>query len=282
MEIIFSVFYSIYLTIIFICLTAVSIIMPRLRKNDMKKPMYIYMGFYILNTVFLKYFFKTSPFKSIIANFLMLVLAHFLAQKFKLYGLTGQISSGKSTVGKYLETRYKAVVIDIDKLNREVLEYEKVKNNIRKNFGQEVFLNDGSLNRQAMREIIFSDSKKRQTLERITHIEVFKSLIIRIFKEKFLYNAKYLFLENAILLRFPLLKLICFPILAVCTHNKAEVVRRIMERDNSPREVAENILNNQMKIEDFVQQADYVIFNDSNLDTLYKEVDEYFKLMNNN
>ncbi|USX51891.1 dephospho-CoA kinase [Lentzea sp. HUAS12] len=84
-------------------------------------------------------------------------------------GLTGGIGSGKSTIARLLAERG-AVVIDADKLAREVLEpgtdglAEVVKA-----FGEDVLSADGTLNRAALAAKAFASEEARQTLNGITH-----------------------------------------------------------------------------------------------------------------
>ncbi|MET9230497.1 dephospho-CoA kinase [Lentzea sp. NPDC003310] len=84
-------------------------------------------------------------------------------------GLTGGIGSGKSTIARLLADNG-AVVIDADKLAREVLEpgtdglAEVVKA-----FGEDVLHEDGTLNRAALAAKAFATEEARQTLNGITH-----------------------------------------------------------------------------------------------------------------
>ncbi|MFD9704060.1 dephospho-CoA kinase [Lentzea sp. NPDC059081] len=84
-------------------------------------------------------------------------------------GLTGGIGSGKSTVAKLLVERG-AVVIDADKLAREVLEpgTEGLAEVVRA-FGADVLNADGSLDRAALAAKAFASEEARQTLNGITH-----------------------------------------------------------------------------------------------------------------
>jgi dephospho-CoA kinase len=269
-----------YICITFFVLLIISITLPRITKIDKNKPIFYYGGFYIVNSIILNYFFKFNPLKTILENLILLLVAHLIGIRLRVMGLTGQICSGKSTVAKYLESKYKACVVDIDKLNRDVLEMNSVKRKIRKTFGDEVYNPKNELDKMKMRKIIYSDINKKRQLEKITHFEVFKLLIKTILKEKLLYGTQLVFIENAILLRFELLKYLCYPIIAVCTHHKVEIVRRIMNRDQCDKETAEKILDNQMKIEEFIEQSDCVIFNDGELNQLETEIDKILeKLM---
>jgi dephospho-CoA kinase len=275
-----KVFLLFYLIITAVFLILLSIILPRLTKNDKKRPLYIYVGYYVLNTGLLNYIFHFNPIKTILLNLIFLIFSNFIGSKLRVMGLTGQICSGKSTVSKYLRDKYKACVIDIDKLNREVLEIDEVKKEIRRNFGDDVFTNENELDRLKMRQIIYAEPNKKKLLERITHGRVFKLLFKTLLLEKLIYRNKYVFLENAILLRFNLFKYICFPIVSVCTTKKAEIIGRVMARDNCDRLTAERILDSQMKLEDYINQSDYVIFNDDDESALYKEVDSFLDKIN--
>jgi dephospho-CoA kinase len=271
-----SFFLFLYMIVSFFILIIISMALPRIVKIDKNKPFYIYIGYYIINSVVLNYIFRFYPIKTIFLNIFMLLISHFVGSRLRLQGLTGQICCGKTTVAKYLEQKYKAAIINIDELNREVLELPEVKKEIKIKFGDDVYDPTGEiLNKQKMKKIIFSDPNKRKQLEMITHGKVFKLLFLRVMKEKFLYNNKFVFIENAILLRFTIFKYLCYPILAVCTTLKAEVIGRVMHRDNCDRETAEKILRSQMTTEEFVKQSDYVVFNDGDMQALYQEVDKF-------
>lgn len=84
-------------------------------------------------------------------------------------GLTGGIGSGKSTVARLL-AECGAVVIDADKLAREVLEpgTDGLKEVV-KAFGEDVLDEDGTLNRAALAAKAFATEEARQTLNGITH-----------------------------------------------------------------------------------------------------------------
>ncbi|MEV6244563.1 dephospho-CoA kinase [Lentzea sp. NPDC051838] len=84
-------------------------------------------------------------------------------------GLTGGIGSGKSTVARLLAENG-ALIIDADKLAREVLEpgTDGLKEVV-KAFGADVLNEDGTLNRAALAAKAFAGEDARQTLNGITH-----------------------------------------------------------------------------------------------------------------
>jgi dephospho-CoA kinase len=86
-----------------------------------------------------------------------------------LFGLTGGIASGKSTVAARLRARG-VPVIDADELAREVVApgTEGLRSMVRE-FGQAVLEPSGALDRKAMARIAFSNDEARRTLNAITH-----------------------------------------------------------------------------------------------------------------
>lgn len=241
--------------------------------------------FYILNTFFLRLLFSFNTIFSLLHNLFVIFMAYFIVEQVSIIGITGQICSGKSTFVQYLRDHYKASVIEIDRLNREVLNRREVQTEIEKKFGNSVFTYDENshqryLDRGKMKEIIFSDPTKRRQLERITHFRVFLSFFLVLFREKFIKRRKYVFVENAILLRFKIFKMLCKKIISVCVKDSNILVDRIIQRDNCSRETAQNILKNQMKLEDFVKQSDYVIYNEESENDFYEDIENTLRHLN--
>ena len=83
--------------------------------------------------------------------------------------LTGGIASGKSTVAAAFERRG-ITVIDSDQLAREVVAPGTPGfTAVTARFGADVIAADGSLDRRALRAIVFTDPAARRDLESITH-----------------------------------------------------------------------------------------------------------------
>jgi len=85
-------------------------------------------------------------------------------------GLTGPIGCGKSTVAGWLGQRPGVVVIDADRVAREVVEPgEPVLDAVLARFGDGLRREDGTLDRAALGRIVFSDPAALRDLEAITH-----------------------------------------------------------------------------------------------------------------
>lgn len=89
-----------------------------------------------------------------------------------LVGLTGNIASGKSTVAKMLAERG-ATIIDADELARQaVAPGTPGLEAIVARWGAGILRPDGSLDRAALRGIVFNDQEQLEALNRIVHPDV--------------------------------------------------------------------------------------------------------------
>jgi len=122
-----------------------------------------------------------------------------------MVGLTGEICSGKSYIGKKLETigqEYGIEVhnIELDHVGHEILEsltdpiYEDVRTQIIKTFEEKTKNKDGTINRKVLGEIVFNNQKE---LEKLNDI-MYTPLMVRLRRE--LLGKKGLFLINAALI----------------------------------------------------------------------------------
>ena len=84
-------------------------------------------------------------------------------------GLTGGIGAGKSAVARTL-AELGAIVIDADQLAREVVEPGTPGlARVVEEFGEEILQDDGSLDRERLGAIVFSDPQRLQRLNAIVH-----------------------------------------------------------------------------------------------------------------
>jgi dephospho-CoA kinase len=85
-------------------------------------------------------------------------------------GLTGPIGCGKSTVARWLGERTGVVVIDADRVARDVLDRgEPALAEVTARFGSELLREDGELDRAALGRIVFADPPALRDLEAIVH-----------------------------------------------------------------------------------------------------------------
>ncbi len=86
-----------------------------------------------------------------------------------LVALTGGIGSGKSTVAQLFAERG-IVVVDADEIAREVVAPQTTAlQQITEQFGAAILNSDGTLNRTALRNIVFAQQDKRRWLNQLLH-----------------------------------------------------------------------------------------------------------------
>jgi len=101
-----------------------------------------------------------------------------------LVGLTGGIGSGKSTVSGLLQARG-AVIIDADAIVREVQQPgSPVLAELAQKFGPDVLAQDGSLDRQAVANIVFTDPDALKSLNAIVHPAVGREMNQRMIAQR--------------------------------------------------------------------------------------------------
>ena len=99
-----------------------------------------------------------------------------------LIGLTGGIGSGKSLAASYFK-ELGANIIHADYIGRKLVEPgEPAWNEISKEFGEDYFNQDQSLNREKIAAEVFQNDEKRSILENIIHPRVLS-------EEQKLYNS---------------------------------------------------------------------------------------------
>lgn len=190
----------------------------------------------------------------------------------KIVGLTGGISSGKSTVSSYLK-QLKIPVIDADEVARKVVEpNSQGAIEIRKAFGSDVFEEDGSLNRQKLGALIFSNSENRQKLDDLLQ-PLIKIMILDEIEE---YRQKG---ENMIVLDLPLLfekhyEKLCEEIIVVYIPKELQL-ERLMRRNQYTKQEALSRIDSQLSIEEKRKRATVLLDNQGTIQQLYQQVEQW-------
>ncbi len=97
-----------------------------------------------------------------------------------LLGVTGSIATGKTTVAKMLE-ELGAPAIDFDVLSRVVVEPDKPAwRDIVSFFGEQVLLEDRTLDREKLRDVVFRDLEKKKKLESFIHPRIGEEFFKRV------------------------------------------------------------------------------------------------------
>lgn len=91
-------------------------------------------------------------------------------------GLTGGLGSGKSTVSRILRLRG-ARVLDADAIVHDLYRAGNIPQEIARRFGEKCLSPDGSVNRQTLGAVVFSDPVKRLELEALVHPAVQATIV---------------------------------------------------------------------------------------------------------
>lgn len=92
-----------------------------------------------------------------------------MANQTRRVALTGGIAGGKSLVGEYLKSKG-IPVIDADTVVHRLLrEDAEIRERIRQEFGENIFLPDGAIDRKTLGAIVFNHPEKRKLLEGWIH-----------------------------------------------------------------------------------------------------------------
>lgn len=185
-----------------------------------------------------------------------------------IIGITGGSGCGKTTVSDIV--RSKGIeVIDTDMVARKIVEPGKpALDEIRRSFGEEYINENGGLDRKKTAGLVFSDPNKLKELNRITH-----KYITRYVNEYIdNYRGNIIGIDGAVLIESGIGKM-CDFIISVLA-DKSQRLKRIMLRDKITEEDARKRINSQKNNEFYIENSDYIVYNNSDEDTLSKEVSE--------
>ena len=188
--------------------------------------------------------------------------------------ITGGIGSGKTAVTNYLLSKGYTVV-DADKMSREMTAAGgKAIPYIREKFGPSFILDDGSLDRARMRDLVFSDPSKKELLEEGTTKVVLED-IEAIRREREDRGEKALFYDIPLL--FETGSENDYDVVLVVTADYDIRKKRIMERDRIDPSVIDLIMDSQESEYRKTALADFVIYNNGSIDELEDAVDLLLK-----
>jgi dephospho-CoA kinase len=187
----------------------------------------------------------------------------------RVFGLTGNIGSGKSTVAAMLREAG-IPVLDADRISREVTAPGgRAHDAVVQAFGRGIVLDDGSIDRKRLGEIVFSDPASRERLERITHpviLEAMKEAIAGIEREG--HRAAVV---EATLIHESGRKGLFEAVISV-TCDRETAISRLAARGGMSRNHAEARLRAQMDAGRKAGASDYVIDNSGDLESTRRQV----------
>ncbi|WP_439711721.1 dephospho-CoA kinase [Alteromonas stellipolaris] len=181
-------------------------------------------------------------------------------------GLTGGIGSGKSAA----TSQFAALgidIIDADEVAREVVTLgSEGLIRITEHFGHAILLEDGTLNRAALRERVFNNSEEKQWLNQLLHPLIRKTMLQQIADA----TSHYCILSVPLLVEGNLTELCDRVIVVDCPESMQ--LERAMQRDGSTKQIIESIMASQATRKERLAAADDVIDNSKTLAFLNEQV----------
>lgn len=191
-------------------------------------------------------------------------------------GLTGNLSSGKTTVLKLLKTKG-ALVYNCDQRvhyyyrNQKGPVYKKVASLFPESLKRK------RICRKRLAQTVFSDHKKLIRLERVVHPVIIKDLVnwIKNCRRKFKNKNKICVAEAPLLFEKKLQKYFDFVVLVKLKSQLQH--RRINKLSGSQKVLARKRLSFYKPLREKIKGSDFVINNNANIKNLAKEVDLLWK-----
>ena len=176
----------------------------------------------------------------------------------KVFGLTGGIGSGKSSVAAWIKNNCGWRYIDADAVVRSLLEPKAAGWRSLKNIlGQEFFDSQGALKRELLRSVIFKDKDLRRGVEQAVHPLVLEKIKAEI--DGCRAGDKKMLVEVPLLYEAGWQKY--FDAVIVVYAEPELCLQRVKERDGVSGSEASVAIAAQIPLKEKIEMADYVIDN---------------------
>ncbi|HBU60776.1 MAG TPA: dephospho-CoA kinase [Verrucomicrobiales bacterium] len=191
---------------------------------------------------------------------------------FGLYGLTGGVGMGKSTVSRLL-SEMGITWVDSDDLARSVVEPgQPALDMIRDEFGDEYIGPQGNLDRSKMASLVFANEGQRKKLEGIIH-----PMVRNLWQEKVERWKSDKFDKGVVVI--PLLFEVSLEVefdRVICVASTGETqIDRLKMRGWEADQIGSRI-GSQMCITEKMERSDCIIWNEGSIDTLKKQLQLVF------
>jgi len=189
----------------------------------------------------------------------------------KIFGLTGGIGSGKSTVAKIFEVMNVPVYYSDDRA-KQLYFLPQIKQKVIELLGENAYLLNGQLNKKFISETIFNDSELLQKINKIIHPAVDEDFIQWKQKQKSFFVLK----EAAILFETGIYKKLDATIVVVCPENLK--IARVCKREGISAEEVKNRMGKQFSDDKKISMANWIIKNDNENSLIYQCVNLHKEL----
>ena len=178
-----------------------------------------------------------------------------------LIGLTGNIASGKSSVGKLLKENG-LPVIEADRIGWEILERKEIIQEILDVFGN--ILKDGKVDRKKLGNIVFSNKRKLKIFNAIVQSPLLQKLKREIDKR----SGKIIVVNAALIFEWEIEH--WFDKIILVTAEKKKRIDRLLKNNLTRKEAIQRI-NSQMDEKEKIKKSDFIIENNGTFEELKKK-----------
>ncbi len=182
-----------------------------------------------------------------------------------IVGITGVLGTGKSTLSGMLRDKG-LPVIDIDELGRQASRSPEVVTAVEKAFGS-AFVKNGSIDRDAMKELVFINPQALKTIEGIIH-PVVRGEMCRAVTAFSVSGAKTVIIDHPLLFETGLDKK-CNRVVVVSA--QIETMRERLKKRGVTEDDMERRLRFQIPLAEKERRADFVVRNDGSIGDLQGE-----------
>ena len=184
-----------------------------------------------------------------------------------IIGLTGGIGCGKSTVSRLFE-QFSVPVIDADVISHDIVKPgQKVLAEVVSLFGATILLENGALNRPALRACIFSDLDAKKKVETALHPIIFEEIK---FQLSLLHDEPYCILSIPLLFETQSQRLVDRILVVDC--DKKTQYERVQKRDNLTISSIDDIISAQVSAEFRRNNANDILDNSKDSSLLAQQV----------
>ena len=189
----------------------------------------------------------------------------------RVIGVTGGVGSGKSAVLNYIEAHFDARIVKADEVGHMLMmPWGKCFEPVVKLFGDWVVREDGSLDRQAIAQIVFKDPEMLKKLNAIIHPEV-KKYIVREIERSRKEETEFVFIEAALLLEEKYDE-ICDEIWYIYCEKEVRIERLRRDRGYSDERIRQ-VMENQLSDEEYEAHCDFQLYNDEDVAHTYLQIE---------
>ena len=189
-----------------------------------------------------------------------------------IYGLTGGIGSGKTTVAAILRDKG-YVVLDADEIGREVTNVgEPLLRMLVKDFGIEIIREDGSLDRKLLASIAFGDKQKMNRMNELVQTAILCRAVEKFHKLSLTDYNKPMFFDVPLLYEAGWDRYM--QQIWLVTAPEEVRIQRVEIRDGLSEEEIRERIRHQMSDEEKMARADVIIENDEGMAKLMAQVEK--------